>query len=363
MKRYMGIILACILSSTVWAESPSATVEDFISSATSVLSERHNGYFAISSDDEAVTINLWDESNSSELEKIAEDFGQESNEIGMHLRVNLLDSKDFDVVIEQYFDGDHIISSGNPVDEQKTVQETESQESTQIDESVPENESVPVNEPDQSSSNTGQILFRDIPWETSCDQAAAILEAEDIEMNGPRETDMWSYVDDFMYKDSSELYESEIGCYLYASLQMEDKPVAGYPVDQMHLYFAYLPGEDGLLLRDDQHTALLYAEYKLEIKDAATAYDDLIAKLTTLYGEPESTQHDSFVGLIDDQSLWKGTDDTMVSVVRRLDEDDPSYSEIYIKYGFAGADKLIRDALDALVVGEKVNASNNTDGL
>ena len=206
-----------------------------------------------------------------------------------------------------------------------------------------------------------QILFRGIEWGSNYNEA--ITDLGGISMCDLRESEYWYSIKDYMNTESGmSKYNGTLGGYTYASASsLKDLSVAGYPIESLYMYFIYTPGEEGMLIKDTEHTKLVYAYYKIKPKDLEAAYDDLTTKLTSLYGDVDETDHSTF--LIDDnQNLWYGANGTMVSVVSR-DYNTTSTKELYIKYGFAGGDDLMKASYDALVLEESKKAANNTDGL
>ncbi len=204
------------------------------------------------------------------------------------------------------------------------------------------------------------ILFRNAEWESPYDEVLKVL-PDGVKMYGISGLDYWYKIEDRMYSESGDTYKAELGCYSSASSSsLKDAKVAGYEIAGLYLYFVYLPGEDGILVKDKDHTALIYAYYKLEPKDPDAVYADLVSKLTSLYGDVDLHQEkDPYISY--EQNLWYGAEGTMVSLVR---EDYPSGNHyIYIKYGFSGADDLMESAYDAVVLEETLNAASNTDGL
>ena len=205
------------------------------------------------------------------------------------------------------------------------------------------------------------ILFRGIEWGSTVSEAAKGL-PNGVMMRDTQTKEYWYFMADCMFDDNNgDYYKAELGCYEYArSNSLENVKVAGYNVADLYLYYVYTTGEDGLLVKDNAHTSLIYAYYKLEPKDPDGVYADLIAKLTSLYGDVDEHQQKSPY-IVYEQNLWYGADGTMVSLVK---EDYPSGSHyIYIKYGYSGADLLLEDAYDAVVREEILNAASNTDGL
>lgn len=205
------------------------------------------------------------------------------------------------------------------------------------------------------------ILFRGIQWGSTVSEASSGL-PEGVRMYATRINEYWYPMASTMFDESvNEYFKAELGCYEYArSTTLENVKVAGYNIAGLYLYYVYVPGENGLLIKDNANTALAYAYYKLEPKDPEAVYADLVKKLTSLYGDVDEHQKKSPY-IVYEQNLWHGADGTMVSLVK---EDYPSGSHyIYIKYGYSGADELIAKAYDAIVLEEMLNAASNTDGL
>lgn len=206
------------------------------------------------------------------------------------------------------------------------------------------------------------ILFRGIQWGATVSEVSAGL-PEGVEMYGTKNSEYWYSMDNRMYDESmnGDSLKAEIGCYDFVrSRSLENVRVAGYQVSDLYLYYIYTPGENGLLVKDDEHTALIYAYYKLEPKDPESVFADLTKKLTGLYGDVDLHQKRTpYIAY--EQNLWYGADGTMVSILK---EDYPSGSHyIYIKYGFAGGDDLMAKAYDAVILEETLNAASNVDGL
>lgn len=212
-----------------------------------------------------------------------------------------------------------------------------------------------------AETHESPILFRGIQWGASHDEAIKAL-PEGVKTYGLMSEEYWHSTEERMFDESwSDYYKAELGCYEYAgSSSLENVKVAGYHITDLYFYYLYATGEDGLLVRDDAHTSLVYAYYKLEPKDPDAVYDDLVRKLTSLYGDVDLHQQKSLL-ITYEQNLWYGAEGTMVSLVR---EDYSSGSHyIYIKYSFSGADDLIARAYDAVILEEARNAALNTDGL
>ena len=203
------------------------------------------------------------------------------------------------------------------------------------------------------------ILFRGIDWGSNYNYAIKAFPPQ-IEMSSLNDSEYWYRIEDYLYKKSGNSRDGVIGARSNAySWDISGLKVAGYEVDEIELLFTYLPGESGLLSKAASDTALIYAEYKLKPKDADAAYTDLTNKLTALYGDIDATNSDSFF-IEYNQNEWFGADGTKVSLVS---ESHSSDTYIYIKYAFDGANELMDNAYNALILEETQNAASNTDGL
>lgn len=205
-----------------------------------------------------------------------------------------------------------------------------------------------------------EILFRSVPWGSSVTEAAA--QQEFINPEKFREWEYWYPAESFMFRESgSTLVNAAAGGYV--NIYPRDLKVAGYDVNSMQIYFTYVPDAEGNLVRDTDHTAMIYAYYQLDVKDPVAAFEDLSGKLSGLYGDVTSTDHyDGYGYIVSDQLLWKGQNGTMVSLVLE-DYPESKLTNLYIKYGTADADQQLLDAFKAVQKEEGQNAEGNTDGL
>ena len=211
-------------------------------------------------------------------------------------------------------------------------------------------------------SYSDPILFRGAEWGSTYADVQIVL-PDGVSMRDLKTTEYWFPISEFMYDESGwgSQVKAEIGCYTYAnSSSLKNVKVAGYDVEGLYLYFYYTPDESGNLVKDAKHTAFMYGYYKLEPKAPDAVYEDLVRKLSSLYGDVDEEISENFI--IDKKmSLWNGADGTMVSIYK---EDYSSGSHyIYIKYGFQGADNLRDAAYAAEVKAENESAASNTEGL
>ena len=207
------------------------------------------------------------------------------------------------------------------------------------------------------------ILFRGVEWGASCAAFENGVFPDGLQFYNAKLLDSWHSVANMLYDGADIRYKGEFGFYyrpLPSSIKKLGLKVAGYPVDDLYLYFTFLPGDDGILVKDTIHSSFIYVYYKIEPNDPEGTYSDLLNKLTALYGDVDySTAKSPYISYT--YNLWNGADGTMVCLEK---EDYPSGSHyIYIKYSFAGADDIIKTAYDAFVFEETRNAASDTSGL
>lgn len=202
------------------------------------------------------------------------------------------------------------------------------------------------------------ILFRDNEWGASISEVEASF-PDGILWHRPEDDSSYSVID-HMTGTHKKYYDGHVCCYvtpLKASLASLN--VAGYNVSRVCMRFAYVPDENGSIVRDDGHTALYYAEYKLECLDGNSALSDLKSKLNDLYGDVSVASYPPG-SYTETYYTWYGHDGTMVSLYFDISYNKP---KIEIRYGFMGGDDLLSAAQKALQRQEKSNVRSNYDGL
>ena len=200
------------------------------------------------------------------------------------------------------------------------------------------------------------ILFRGIPWGISYEELSgqvALTGLEEsfvtlstkylIERNDDEDPYSGTYFT--VYADYTDEGEDAIG------------DVAGYELCYARLFFARTLDGDGNVAKDEAHTALYGATYEVYAqpvdpaveKTPSQALEDLRAKLTSLYGEPEITGK---------RSVWRGAEGTLLS----LFPDGNSSNYIHIYYASETGDVLLDACLAAETAVEDAFAAN-TNGL
>ncbi|MBE5806882.1 MAG: hypothetical protein E7317_00880 [Clostridiales bacterium] len=199
-----------------------------------------------------------------------------------------------------------------------------------------------------------QILFRKIPWGSSCDEIAKEIPLSDLRASRGHGTAELLL--------NGEGMDTDVGTE-YVGRCTEDLPtVAGYTPNYMEFYFAAVPDENGYLpvdesgniIADMQRTKLYAAYYAIQAgnsqKSQIDAYLDLTNKLTKLYGDADVTT--------DTETVWHGTEGTMVSL-RKVYWSGYWTTDIVIAYGCTQGDEWLGTAQDAV---DRVFAED-TEGL
>lgn len=223
------------------------------------------------------------------------------------------------------------------------------------------------------AESTGEtvILFRDIPWGTSYTDVKEILS----------DLDLWTLTGDgyrvyptaeiITDDQMEELQFEQSDINIYAVADNKEVDVAGYTTNNVELFFAYIP-VDGVLTKSESDSSLYGARYSIDVQDLDSAEDDLVKKLTSLYGEPSRKEDDE-----DDfaykcsYTYWDGAKDTQVVLrAQKVLEEFSKYDDdkIVISYVWLGGDELLRNASDILsaeAIGDEaaIYGNNSTNGL
>lgn len=211
-----------------------------------------------------------------------------------------------------------------------------------------------------AEQNDTSILFRGVEWGSTFEEFKTGL-PEGVKMSDLRTNEYWNTMESNMFTGNGHSTKGDLGAYAYAfSNTLDEVKVAGYAISDLYAYFIYRTDDNGLLVRDDAHTALIYAYYEIEPKDPDAVYSDLLEKLSSVYGNITETNKED-KSTYSEQNIWRGADGTMVSAVR-IDYSSGNHV-IFIKYGFTGGDDLIAAAYEAAILEETKNAGSSTEGL
>ena len=208
-----------------------------------------------------------------------------------------------------------------------------------------------------------EILFRNLPWDCS---PADVKESfgKYLYFSDSMCAPLWSHWD-HPGLSSADYSDKHAGFRLETGYPASGISVAGYDIKEARIFFLYGVTEDGQLDRRPDAGRMCGAFYSFRFENVESAYEDLKAKLSYLYGEPEKENDTSII--------WHGDNNTAVRMVWSNDKTN-DYNYIDIKYGKVDLEAEIphimemtveQERLDAITEEEKVREKNagNNDGL
>ena len=203
------------------------------------------------------------------------------------------------------------------------------------------------------------ILFRNIPWGSlKSDVSKQMPTPKDIlRVKMPENLfDLDWYMNGTLskaIKGNARFYQT----YIYDDGSLK---VAGYTVDNVCMHYAYSV-IDGIPDYSIINGRLFAAEYEIIPIDEKTVHDDLICKLTDLYGDPDYKSYKHGVSIDYTYTTWKGKNGTSVTLI--LAEYTLSPCHIYIRYVTQEGIDMQNEVLEANKKLEAVSAANDTSGL
>ena len=206
----------------------------------------------------------------------------------------------------------------------------------------------------------GEILFRNIPWGSSYATVKELLPGLSSGYSSiyPEPVYHWAGGSE-SYKYENEHLTND--CSIYSTLQ-----VAGYDATAS-LLFAYTVTSP--IKMENENSILIGAKYNItNLADPDGVANDLVQKLTSVYGEVSSTSTGSTLG---GYSLyyyyWFGANDTFI-ILKEMNGGQAKNNDVTISYGWRGSNEYI-EAFDIAISAEKALEEsqhfNNgvTDGL
>ena len=205
-----------------------------------------------------------------------------------------------------------------------------------------------------------EYCFMNIPWGTELTELGPKLSELGFKDLGDSE-----YTSLFDWNIKSKIYLSntkvltdvgkDMKCYTFT----EGFNIAGHEVNKI----------SASLLYDYDYKSVDTSKYNLvqfcinfKASDPNTVYEDLLSKLTVLYGKPKSfEQNDS---ILDEKcSIWLGSKNTGIALVLLVNCRDRNYFSIDLYYGKTNAEEMISE-LKKIKTKEAVsNAQGNFFGL
>lgn len=215
-----------------------------------------------------------------------------------------------------------------------------------------------------------EILFKDIPWGTNYTEVDRALP----------ELNLWTLTGDAYMTFSTD--EIVLGEYqgidfeysdinIIASAFNGENEVAGYTTSSTSLYFAYVP-VDGVLTKTENDSALYGAQYVFTPQNLDAMSEDLIEKLSSVYGEPSERINDKDMWDNEYEYVyWYGQNNTelVMKIVNTQNDTTGVYdNEIVLSYVWRDGDKLLQQASDilkkeAIQNEEEIYGNDSVEGL
>lgn len=233
-----------------------------------------------------------------------------------------------------------------------------------------------------STALADEILFRDIPWGSNIDDVENHIGSIGYHTSEDESyLPYWSKYDGDPFGLALGSAHYPVGWLSYYMLWDDSFLIAGYPLSTMSVWMTYgLDGDN--VLRNREDSRLYMAAYTFSVLDIETTYDDLVIKLTTLYGHGEETIENGGGYYADSEKVgeyttiertivWIGDENTSVRLASctsdRGIEEDWTDNYLVLMYGKTDSDAHL-DSVSAAVKNEllnqeEINRTDNTDGL
>ena len=219
----------------------------------------------------------------------------------------------------------------------------------------------------------GEIVFRDIPWGSDYYVAAKAFESKrysgglntrpnmymiaglnDLVSWFPKITTKWGHLGE---------------CAIVYNPEMQ---VAGYDLNEINLYFAYIADQYGDVTRELKDSALFAAVYEIKVpgEDYDKTIKDLKSKLSKNYGTDITQHEDKYTDKKATYYIWKGKKDTYVCLCDISESSWFSWNrKITIVYASKKYEKKLTETDAILSAVDKANSTpapferNDSDGL
>ena len=209
-----------------------------------------------------------------------------------------------------------------------------------------------------AETDSALFAFRDIPWGSSIPTVQSLMDGMSFTS---RVNDYAANMTRYMYGTGGDIpYDAFVKTSILARPR-DSLRVAGYDISSIRLVFAYIPNEQGVLQKDDEHTAFVYGEYQIPTQNPDFVMSDLLAKLTNVYGEPGNHRTGGY-SIRYESYVWR---DSVGSAISLIHENFSSGSQtVYIRYIYHGIDSYFQQAMDAIAYEELLRIdTNDTEGL
>ncbi len=201
-----------------------------------------------------------------------------------------------------------------------------------------------------STASAEEILFRGIPWGTNVLDVLSSLElidADGVDKNSGVDVHklVHVYESDVEEFGSQRLigYSSFEDCgYICTPVIASDMVVAEYKVAWLELQFLFGITDEKVSCKKSD-SEFYSGKYEFRPDDYVSAYEDLVGKLTWLYGEPvveETVENDSYFTKHrhEKYARWDGANDTSVLLYVKYYTDDTNKYQYELSIEYAKTD-------------------------
>ncbi len=238
-----------------------------------------------------------------------------------------------------------------------------------VDSTTGESSSSKTAQQREEPSYSGEITFQNYEWGASANAVSVLLQEQFFESVTPT----WSDADDLV---PTPMYSVGFRIFDYG-----DNKIAGYDVANFSMYFHY--GEhEGKLNPNPEYSKLYLVTMNFNVADIEGTYNDLLQKLTSLYGEGKTTTSRGSAYSLSDGGYkhttttteWRGQNNSGIKLSMCLPSDNaPDSADMFhhylvLSYGKTDSDstisKVYKDYQAFVAEQEKSSRdSSNKDGL
>ena len=217
-----------------------------------------------------------------------------------------------------------------------------------------------ADDPENDNEYKGEILFRGIPWGSDFATAQSLLSGMSFSSDSwfPPYPRTLHFMHPWFPQLQFEIASADTQYYDYDP----GIKVAGYDVDDVYLYFAKCPGENGVIDLNKPILSLHAAEYKIHISGSGMAVEaaaDLKRKLSDIYGPVYKTEvkTEKWTDEVTYYYLWKGKNSTYVSLITETEDSMFHMADFSIYYIWGEGDELLKRADEIIKAQIEANAT------
>ena len=214
----------------------------------------------------------------------------------------------------------------------------------------------------------GEIKFRGFAWDIDAQSFEDTMREQGIH-GSSKETTLESWETETSFSYSLPAARLKDGGYKYSATQTGIN-VGGYEVDTVDAFFLHTYDDDGVSDKKSDSNLYYAAYWFSSVLDKQAAYNDLVLKLSSLYGTPQKfnesksgTERTEFCQI----AYWYGANNTGVRLWYYYRTDNKTnevlFSNMILKYGRTDSIVMLK-ALEAAMAREELkSAQGNVDGL